>query len=163
HESRPIRYHSHDLANPARSRRMRLVPPMKNLLPFTLLASSFAAASPVQLRTDHLTNPIGIDTPNPQFAWQSDATTPNWMQSAYQLLIATSEKNLAPGKADVWDSGRIPSSDSINITYHGPALKSQTRYFWSVRVWDNKGSSSTSSLAWFETGLLSPSDWSAKW
>src|SRR5207249_3105967 len=59
--------------------------------------------------------------------------------------------------------GRIPSSDSINITYHGPALKSQTRYFWSVRVWDNKGSSSTSSLAWFETGLLSPSDWSAKW
>ena len=57
---------------------MRLVPPIKNLLLLTLLASSFAAASPIQLRTDHLTNPIGIDSPKPQFAWQSDATTPNW-------------------------------------------------------------------------------------
>src|SRR5258708_8268398 len=107
------------------------MPSVKNLLPFMLLASSFAAASPVQLRTDHLTNPIGIDTPKPQFAWQSDATTPNWMQSAYQLLVATSEKNLAPSKgdakADVWDSGRIVSSDSINIPYNAPAVKPQTR------------------------------------
>src|SRR5882757_2419544 len=142
---------------------MCLVPPIKNLLPFTLLASSIAAASPIQLRTDHLTNPIGIDSPKPQFAWQSDAKTPNWTQSAYQLLIATDEKNLTPGKSDAWDSGRIASSDSINIPYNGPALKPQTRYFWSVRVWDNKGRESTSSPAWFETGLLSPSDWSAKW
>src|ERR1700722_9916249 len=143
------------------------MPLVKNLLPLTLLASSFAAATPVQLRTDHLTNPIGIDTPKPQFAWQSNAKTPNWMQSAYQLLVATSEKNLAAGKGDakpdIWDSGRITSSDSINIPYSGPALKPQTRYFWLVRVWDNKGGNSTSSAAWFETGLLSPSDWHAKW
>jgi alpha-L-rhamnosidase len=142
---------------------MRLVPPVSNLVPLALLASSFAAASPVQLRTDHLTNPIGIDTPRPQFAWQSDATTPNWMQSSYQLLVATNEDNLVRGKADVWDSGRITSSDSINITYGGPTLKPQTRYFWLVRVWDKKGSSSVSDPAWFETGLLSPSDWTAKW
>jgi alpha-L-rhamnosidase len=142
---------------------MRLVPPIKNLIPIALLASSIAAASPIELRTDHLTNPIGIDTPKPQFAWQSDAKTPNWMQSAYQLLVTTSEKNLAPGKADVWDSGRIASSDSINIPYNGPTLKPQTRYVWSVRVWDNKGKESTSAPAWFETGLLSPSDWTAKW
>jgi alpha-L-rhamnosidase len=133
------------------------------LFAFPFMVTLAAAASPVQLRTDHLTNPIGIDTAKPQFAWQSNATTPNWMQSAYQLLVATSEKNLAPGKTDVWDSGRIASSDSINITYNGLALKPQTRYFWSVRVWDNKGGNSTSAPAWFETSLLSPSDWSAKW
>ena len=56
-----------------------------------------------------------------------------------------------------------PSSDSINITYGGPTLKPQTRYFWLVRVWDKKGGSSVSAPAWFETGLLSPSDWIAKW
>src|SRR5205823_7028317 len=116
---------------------MRLV---KTLIPLAFLASSFAAASPIQLRTNHLTNPIGIDSPKPQFSWQSNATTPNWTQSAYQLLVATDEKNLASGKGDakpdMWDSGRIPSSDSINISYNGPALKPQTRYFWSVRVWD---------------------------
>ncbi len=133
------------------------------LLALPLLVTLIAAASPVQLRTDHLTDPIGIDSPKPQFAWQSDATTPNWTQSAYQLLVATSEKNLTAGKPDIWDSGRITSSDSINVLYGGPALKSQTRYFWSVRVWDNKGKESSSSPAWFETGLLSRSDWSAKW
>ncbi|HEY1993983.1 MAG TPA: family 78 glycoside hydrolase catalytic domain [Edaphobacter sp.] len=146
---------------------MHLVPPLKNLLHLTLLASSFAAAAPVHLRTDHLTNPIGIDAPKPQFAWQSDATTPNWTQSAYELLVATSEKNLAPSKgdakADIWDSGRITSSDSLNIPYNGPALKPQTRYFWQVRVWDNHNQPTTSAPAWFETGLLSPSNWTAKW
>jgi alpha-L-rhamnosidase len=147
---------------------MRFFLPVKSLVRLTLLASPLlltltAAASPIQLRTEHRTNPIGIDAEKPQFAWQSDAKTPNWMQSAYQLLVATSEKNLATGKADVWDSGRIASSDSINIPYNGPALKPQTRYFWLVRVWDNKEKSSTSSPAWFETGLLSPSDWHAQW
>jgi alpha-L-rhamnosidase len=143
------------------------MPSVKNLIPLTLLASSFTAASPVQLRTDHLTNPIGIDSAKPQFAWQCDAKTPNWTQSAYQLLIATSEKNLAPSKgdakADVWDSGRIASSDSINIPYNGPALKPQTRYYWQVRVWDNHNQPRTSAPAFFETGVLSPSDWTAKW
>jgi alpha-L-rhamnosidase len=139
----------------------------KSLVLPAILASSLltlaAMASPVQLRTEHRTNPLGIDPRTPHFAWQSDATTPNWMQSAYQILIATSEKNLTTGKADIWDSGRIASSDSINIPYSGPALKSQTRYFWLVRVWDNKGGNSTSPPAWFATGLLSPSDWHAKW
>jgi alpha-L-rhamnosidase len=139
----------------------------KSLVLPAILASSLltlaAMASPVQLRTEHRTNPLGMDAATPYFAWQSDATTPNWMQSAYQILVATSEKNLTTGKADIWDSGRIATSDSINIPYSGPALKSQTRYFWLVRVWDNKGGNSTSTPAWFETGLLSLSDWHAKW
>ncbi len=128
-----------------------------------LLITLPAAATSVHLRTDHLTNPIGIDTRQPTFAWQSDATTPNWTQSAYQLLVATSEQNLAAGKADIWDSGRIASSDSINIPYSGPALKPRTRYVWLVRVWDNKGGNSASTPASFETGMLSPSDWHAEW
>ena len=147
-------------------------PRQKTLLRTTVFASSLiltlaAAAIPVQLRTDHLANPIGIDTPKPQFAWQSDAKTPNWKQSAYRILVATDEKNLAPGKRDgkpdVWDSGRIASSDSINIPYNGPGLKPQTRYFWQVRVWDNHNQPTTSAPASFETGLLSPTDWHAKW
>ncbi len=139
---------------------MRLVS-LRNLV-FLLLAVP-AAATPVHLQTEHLNNPVGIDAAKPQFAWQSDATTPNWMQSGYQILVATSEKNLAAGQAGVWDSGRVDSSDSIDIIYNGPALKSQTRYFWLVRVWDNTGGSSISTPAFFETGLLSPSDWRAQW
>jgi alpha-L-rhamnosidase len=140
----------------------------KTLLRATLLASPLlialtAAATPVQLRTEHLINPLGIDALKPQFAWQSDATTPDWTQSAYQILVATNEKDLTTGKPDVWDSGRVASSDSINIVYAGPALKPQTRYVWLVRVWDDKQKNSTSTPAFFETGLLSPSDWHAQW
>jgi alpha-L-rhamnosidase len=140
----------------------------KSFVRSTLLASPLlftltSSASPVRLRTEQMTTPIGIDSSKPQFAWQSDATTPNWKQSAYQLLVATSEQSLASGKADIWDSGRIASSDSINILYSGSALKPQTRYFWQVRIWDNKNHNSTSTPTWFETGLLSPSDWTAKW
>ena len=126
-----------------------------------LLLTLPAAATPIHLRTDHLTNPIGIDSPKPTFAWQSDATTPNWTQSAYQILIATTEANLA--QPDIWDSHRITSSDSIDIPYAGPALKPQTRYFWQVRVWDNKNQLTNSTPAFFETGLLNPANWKAQW
>ena len=143
---------------------MRLLPINQlTLLASLLLLPQIAAATPIQLRTEHQTNPLAIDAVTPHFAWQSDAKTPNWTQSAYQILIATSEKNLTSAKPDVWDSGRIASSDSIDISYAGPALQPQTRYFWLVRVWDNKGKDSFSSPTWFETGLLSSSNWTAKW
>jgi alpha-L-rhamnosidase len=134
-----------------------------SLLSASILLTLPAVATPVQLRTNHLTNPLGIDSPKPTFAWQSDETTPNWMQTDYQIFVATSEEKLAAGKTDVWNSGRIESSDSASIVYDGPALKPQTRYFWLVRVWDNKKHTSDSSPTWFETGLLSPSDWTAQW
>lgn len=126
-----------------------------------LVASAHAA--PVHLRTNALESPLGIDTPHPSFSWQSDAKTPNWMQSAYEILVATDAKNLSSGKADIWDSGRVHSSDSVNIAYAGTAIKPQQRYLWQVRVWDNKGQETTSAPAWFETGLMSAGDWKGQW
>lgn len=136
----------------------------------TLIASALfslgglsAYAAPVHLRTEQMMNPLGIDVAKPRFAWQSDAKTDGWMQSAYQVMVSSSEKQLKAGKADIWDSGRVASGDSINISYAGQALKAKKRYYWAVKVWDNKGKSSTSDAAWFETGVLSPSDWKAQW
>ncbi|MBB5064250.1 family 78 glycoside hydrolase catalytic domain [Granulicella mallensis] len=120
-------------------------------------------AEPVHLRTNALENPLGLDTPNPTFSWQSDAKTTNWTQSAYEVLVSTEAKNLRPGKADAWDSGRIKSSESVNIAYAGAGLKPQQRYVWTVRTWDNKGKETTSAPAWFETGLMSAADWKGQW
>jgi alpha-L-rhamnosidase len=133
---------------------------------FLLALFAFAQAvhaDPVHLRTNSLDSPLGIDTPRPTFSWQSNARTPNWMQSAYEVLIDTDAKNLLPGNADAWDSGRIDSSESVNITYGGAALKSQQRYFWKVISWDDKGAQTISAPAWFETGLLTAADWKAQW
>jgi alpha-L-rhamnosidase len=122
-----------------------------------------ALAAPVHLRTNALESPLGIDTQQPVLSWQNDAKTPDWMQSAYEILVATNAEFLRRGKADVWDSGRVASSDSVNIPYTGPALHAQRRYLWAVRVWDNQGKSSLSTQTSFETGLLTASDWKANW
>ena len=122
-----------------------------------------AAASPVHLQTEHRSNPMGVDVASPRFAWQSDADSSNWMQQAYEINVGTDEQTVRSGKGDVWDSGRVSSEESIDIAYRGPALHARTRYYWAVRVWDNKGHDEQSAPTWFETGFLSPSDWTAKW
>ena len=134
----------------------------KLALYFALLASA-AHAAPVHLQTNALKTPIGLDSPQPTFSWISDATTPDWAQSAYEILVDSDLKNLRAGHASSWDSGRVASSESVDIAYAGAALKPQQRYAWKVITWDSAGKMTASAPTWFETGLLSASDWKAQW
>ncbi|MGC1294149.1 MAG: family 78 glycoside hydrolase catalytic domain [Alloacidobacterium sp.] len=122
-----------------------------------------AQAAPVRLRTNGLVNPLGIDTPQPTFSWQNDAKSPNWLQSSYEILVATDAQNLLPGKADAWDSGQVKSSESLDMSYAGATIKHQQHYVWKVIVWDSKGNQTSSEPSWFETGLMSANDWKAEW
>jgi alpha-L-rhamnosidase len=138
------------------------------MLPRALLACVFfatvASAGPVKLRCDYLENPLGIDSATPRFSWQSDSQERNWKQTAYQILVASSVEHLKGGKADVWDSGKQVSGESVAIAYGGPALEAKRRYYWSVRVWDGDGKvSSPAAPSWWETGLLTKNNWTAKW
>ena len=128
------------------------------------LWASAVWAAPVGLRVDQRTNPLGIDSLQPSLSWRSDAAARNWRQQAYAIEVASSAALLQSGKADVWTSGRIASTESVAMPYQGPALHSGTRYFWRVRTWDaeNKEERSTE-MAWWEMGLLHPEDWKAQW
>ncbi len=126
-----------------------------------LFLTSVAYATPVRLRCEYLDNPLGIDAATPQLSWQSDNTERNWIQSAYQILVASSLENL--NKADVWDSGKQNSGESVGILYGGSKLESRKRYYWKVRTWDAGGQASESEPAWWEMGLLDKADWKAKW
>jgi alpha-L-rhamnosidase len=134
----------------------------KIALCFVLLVAA-AHAAPVHLRTNALNASIGIDTPKPTFSWISDAATPNWTQSAYEILVDPNVDNLRAGKAATWDSGRIASSESLDIGYAGVPLKPQQSYAWKVITWDSEGKITESAPTWFETGLMSASDWKAQW
>ena len=126
--------------------------------------ASAASATPVHLRCEYLENPLGIDVAAPHLSWQSDSTERNWRQAAYQILVASNDESLGSGKADVWDSGRVDSAESVGIAYRGRALESRKRYYWKVRVWDAAGQLSESAEgAWWETGLMHPAEWKAKW
>ena len=119
---------------------------------------------PVHLRCEYLENPLGIDAASPHLSWQSDNKERNWMQSAYEILVASSDDTLRTGNADIWDSGKVHSGESVGIAYHGPALESRKRYYWKVRVWDASGEVSESvEGVWWEMGLLHATDWKAKW
>ena len=60
-------------------------------------------------------------------------------QSAYQILVASSATLLTDTGADVWNSGKILSDQSQWVQYRGRQLDRGGQYFWSVRIWDEKG------------------------
>jgi len=129
-----------------------------------VILASATFATPIRLRCEYLENPVGVDVAAPHLSWQSDSSERNWSQSAYEILVASNDESLRSGKADIWDSGKVNSADSVGIAYHGPALESRRRYYWKVRVWDAAGGVSESAVAaWWETGLMHSADWKAKW
>lgn len=116
------------------------------------------------LKCEYTTNPIGLDIQKPQFSWQIQSEKRGVMQTAYQLIVANSPDDLVYNDSVIWDSGKIDSSKSAGIRYAGPELESRRRYYWLVRIWDsNQSLVESSESAFFEMGLLNPSDWQASW
>jgi alpha-L-rhamnosidase len=116
------------------------------------------------LRCELRVNPLGIDVVKPRLGWVIQADRRAELQTAYQVLAASSEGSLARDAGDLWDSGRVESSDSIHVTYAGKPLRSGQRVWWKVRVWGRSGECSRfSPSAWFETALLAEADWKASW
>jgi len=57
----------------------------------------------------------------------------------------------------------VASDASVFVDYGGPPSLTRTRYYWRVRVWDASGRASAwSPVAFWETGLLQPADWTAR-
>ncbi len=121
-----------------------------------LLAQGDATApvGPVHLHVDNLTRPLGIDDATPRFSWQLNDSAPGARQTAYRLLVATRTDLLTDGSADVWDSGKVTSAQSLNVKYAGPAVKPSARYWWRVEVSGLNGKAyPASSAEWWETGI----------
>ena len=131
------------------------------------LPAMAAAIHPRQLRLEYRENPLGIDVAAPRFSWlvtSHDAEARGLRQTAYRILVASSESALRAGSGDLWDSGKVVSSDSAQIVYAGKPLVSRAVAFWKVQVWDQRGKASEwSAPAEWSMGLFEPDDWQAKW
>ena len=105
------------------------------------LGATVLAVSAVQvkdLRCEYAVNPLGVDILQPRLSWKLVATnssTRHQYQTAYQILVASSTAKLAAGNGDIWDSGKVVSGQSTQVTYGGPVLASNTFYYWKVRSW----------------------------
>src|SRR3954453_9974900 len=123
----------------------------------------FAQVQVANLLCENLTNPIGIDAAQPRFSWQLISDKRNVIQTAYEIIV--SNKPLHGDAVHfLWKSEKVNSDSSVHVYYKGPLLKSGTKYFWKVRVWDNSGKPSEwSATATWQMGLLNANNWKAKW
>lgn len=157
-----------------------------------------ADVKPEDLRCEYLKEPVGIDVAKPRLSWvikeqdgKGTAASPGGrlgqamaqrgiMQSSYQILVATSDNLLKEGEADLWDSGKVASDQSIHVEYAGKPLTSAKHCFWKVKVWvrmsapadaaADKGRPASDEAAgsWSEAGtwtmgMLKPEDFKGKW
>ena len=115
------------------------------------------------LQVELLSNPIAIDVQQPRLSWQLTGLTENLYQSAYQILVSSSEENLSDEKDLYWNSGKVISDNSVLIPYEGPLLESGKTYYWTVKVWTNKGKAITAESGSWRMAYTKESDWKAQW
>ncbi|UYQ95554.1 glycoside hydrolase family 78 protein [Chitinophaga horti] len=135
---------------------------------YLLVGLLFSLALPVSaqrtliagLRCEYRINPLGVDNAAPLLSWVLEDDQRNITQAGYQLIVA----NDSLMTSIVWDSGKT-GSPSQQVVYKGPTLSGGKKYWWKVRVWDNKRRAwPWSRPASWQMGLLKAADWAgAKW
>ncbi len=103
------------------------------------------------LKCESLINPIGIDVKKPHLSWTCEGAV---KQTAYRIVAVSDNKT-------VWDSGKVATD--ITSAQYPNALQSRERIEWSVTLWNENDKEGETVSAFFETGLLSATDWKAKW
>jgi alpha-L-rhamnosidase len=133
---------------------------MRNILFLALIILLFPGVadpepdSPSGLMVEFIRQPEDVPVMDlrPEFSWivPPDAG----VQTAYQILVGSSEEILRKNRADIWDSKKIISNRSSEIESGANTLSVKTTYFWKVRIWNGKDQpSGYSEIQSFTTGI----------
>ncbi len=145
----------------------RLIPCMMLSLSMLLCAGTAfpEGASKVraeQLRCEAMNAPLAVDSVTPVLSWNLMARDRNVRQSAFQVVVASTEARLEEEDGDLWNSGRVETA-AQRADYRGAALTPGQAAYWKVRVWDGAGAVSAWSEA-SEWGAGIPAEaWQARW
>jgi len=116
------------------------------------------------LRCEYLKNPLGIDIAKPRLSWVLESSERGLKQTAYRIIVSSSEENINKDIGNLWDSGKVKSDRTNQIVYDGKELHSRMKCFWKVFVWDNNRIMIESFGDGFWTmGLLDEEDWKGSW
>nr|WP_233752848.1 glycoside hydrolase family 78 protein [Flavilitoribacter nigricans] len=138
------------------------------LMPLICLAlftanSAQAKSIAVQLQCEYLTDPIGLDTPEPRLRWKMEDDRQGARQGAYRIWVGTEKNEVDQGKGNMWESGMIKGAEQL-VRYAGRPLQPFTRYYWRVQLWDKDDQAGApSETASFETGMMDISNWQGAW
>ena len=101
--------------------------------------------TPIHLRTEYTTCPIGLETTAPRFTWEYVGEDSTFHPARHEIRIGTSPDRLAPYQ-------------------EGMVLQPETRYYWNVTVYGEDGRRcNPSETTWFETAKMTADDWQAQW
>jgi alpha-L-rhamnosidase len=117
------------------------------------------------LLCETLENPVGIDTKHPRLGWICEVidTEFNKVQTAYQIIVASTSQKLEKNEGDMWDSGKVQSDESVYVEYAGKDLSSRLHCYWKVQIWDEQDQcSGWSKPASWIMGIF-PEDWKGDW
>ena len=116
------------------------------------------------LRCEYLKNPLSIDAVKPRLSWILESSDRGQKQTAYRIIVSSSEENLEKDISDLWDSGKVESDRTNQIVYDGEELHSRKKCYWKVFVWDNNRIMRESLGDGFWTmGLLAEKEWKGSW
>lgn len=95
--------------------------------------------APSGLTCEFLRDPASavVTDDTPEFSWFFPQV--GNQQQAYRILVATQPHLLKEGAVDAWDSGKVASATSINVSYDGKPLRVNSTYWWQVKVWSTEG------------------------
>lgn len=110
----------------------------------------------IQLKTNHMENPVGFAINPPIFSWQVEGATGKFQKAARIKVAADPEMTRI-----LADTGWSAELDSLASPME-MVLTPRTRYFWAVSVETDAGEMAESGVSFFETGKMGES-WEAHW
>jgi len=117
------------------------LPSFACLLCLTLPMASHAANAPSGLLCELLEHPeeTVITNTAPRFGWIYNPSFRDDSQSGYRIIVASNRPLAEAGTGNVWDSGWVSNSVSINVPYAGAPLRLGADFFWRVQTADSAG------------------------
>lgn len=119
-------------------------------------------ATAIDLKCEHMVQPLGIDQPSPRLSWRMDDQRQGALQSAYQLMLGTDSAALAKGTQLLWNTGKQTSALAL-LRYKGQKLQPFTKYFWRLQLWDKDQKPLKAVISSFETGMMGMEQWQGTW
>lgn len=97
------------------------------------LAAPLHAIEVTKTTCEMTEQPLALVTHQPRFGWQLQDKEQGVMQAAYAIEVSTV---VGGERKTMWQSGKVPSSQSQFVVYAGAPLSPVVTYLWRVQVWD---------------------------
>lgn len=109
----------------------------------------------VDLNIHRFAEVLGIDEPQPRFAWKLASDTPGDRQTAWRIIVARTLSDVNAGRGPIWDSGQVHDDRQRDLAYTSETpLASVTAHWWRVQVWDAAGAAHWSEAMFFHTAYF---------